>query len=30
VLHRERNEHDRVAVDRNLERLQFAMSQVVR
>src|SRR5580765_5444337 len=30
VFHRERNEHDRVAVDRDLERLQFALSQIVR
>ena len=30
VLHRERNEHDRVAVDGDLESLQFAMSQIVR
>ena len=28
VLHRERNEHDRVAIDRDLERLQFALREI--
>ena len=30
VLRRPRNEHDRAAVDRYLERLQFAMREIVR
>ena len=30
MLHRERNEHDRVAVDRDLERLQFAQREISR